>query len=342
MKFLLPLFLLAPLCLASPISGVLTLSTDPGDNVLGVVVSVTVPTPFGPRTVQQQDQTVVSGFLEIGGKASATTAVVSEAELLGGSLTFTDMAFSFLGGIQSVRTQSVTGTPSTISDPAAVDTNQNFDAAAFLVTLDGGTVNANGIETFSQTLSTDPLPVAGQGQGSIELVQTATALNVTNYIATVSLPVNATNPVQSGTSNIQGTITVTGSLTASGPVRIYTNSFVRWAVENNLVDDNTAPSFTEDENGDGIPNGLAWALGLSGDEVVSEPILTIDSERNASLILVNELQGQIDVESGTDLDVDNWENPIMTLTVGNTGDITLPVSSDPRRFYRLKAVEPME
>jgi len=74
---------------------------------------------------------------------------------------------------------------------------------------------------------------------------------------------------------------------------------------------------------------------MSEEKISDTPLIVNDSERNVTMALPDETLSDIRVESGTNLNVIDWGTPTEIIDAGSTGQINLPVSTDPRRFFSL-------
>ena len=329
-----------PLLFAQNISGLLTLDDSDGANVIDV--TLTVGSGIFSRT--ESDSTTASGTILLGGEASADTGEIFSLNFEGGDLAFTDMDFDFGFG-QTARTRNVEGFPFTPNPPATASTEGEFDAALHALTFDQGTLSSSGLISQSSDLSEDPVTFTPLEQemnfGQVTLSDPVVSLNATSYTGSLRLPVEGSSGIEDESGDEIGQVEVSGEITASGPVRIYRNAFTRWAVEGGIVDLDTAPSFTADFNNDGLPNGLAWALGLDSDETLDEPLFQVNADRSVTVTLPSsDLRSEVTIHAAHS--PEGLASTVPARSVNRfdlVTQITIPATSDTRRFFLMQALE---
>lgn len=90
------------------------------------------------------------------------------------------------------------------------------------------------------------------------LTETASTATSKTYNAVIAFDV-AIDDVIAVTDSIDATVTATGTIKISGSVTVDTASLYQsWAIANGIP----GALFGDDHNGDGVSNGILWALGL--------------------------------------------------------------------------------
>jgi hypothetical protein len=139
----------------------------------------------------------------------------------------------------------------------------SFAANQHRFDIDQGTITG----TTSGLLAGDPINTAftpenpasgtGNGNGSVVLVHTGDIGIYRNYTVTATMPVAINDSFVSGTNTVN--VTGTGTVRASGTVQVPKTEYLAWTLDQGIPN---AP-FAGDPNGDGVSNGLLWALGLN-------------------------------------------------------------------------------
>ena len=325
----------------SPGTGTLQLT---GSNVLSVDATAEV---FGIRDMDS-DTTAVSGTLEVDLQVNRSAAEVTDLVFTGGDLSFSDMDFQFSFstgpiplGSQTVATREVLGTPLTVGDNTAVQSDGGFSAAAHSVELDSGLITSEGSGgSFEQDLEDEPAEVAGRGNGSILLTATETRTNFTAYDVNLILPVDGEETVEDETTGATATLAISGSVNAAGQIRVFTDAFTQYAVETGLVDEDTVPSFTGDANGDGIQDGLAFALNLPAGATPAENLLRIDANRALRITLPEDGTNADVLVTASETLLPNSFEEIDRLEAGSSGEtLIISATSADQRFFRLETIE---
>lgn len=312
---------------------VLTLSDAPDVNVLGITLSA-----LGIQDGENSDLSgTVSATLEI----DPETDQVLEFTLTSGDLTATDMNFSLLGGlIADVSISDVKATIVTFAEgPVDAETGQ-FEASLHQVTLNQGSISGTSIggavdEDFSQ----NSVSGTGSGIGTVSITRTAVVGNIVTYEILVVLPLEFSNPLQDGVE-----VLVDGTVQMEGSIEVPLDPYLGWTEMNGIAE---AP-FEGDHDGDGIPNGLLWALGYGANDrpklftpdlfATGQVDLIIDPGPNGTLAPIT-VEVSHDLEVWTQLDpflILGFENPVPT---GEVWPIVLLLSRD-QNFIRLRAENP--
>jgi hypothetical protein len=314
-------------------STVLTLSDAPDVNILRVTLSA-----VGIEDEQDSDLSgTVDAILEI----DPATDQVSEFTLKSGDLTATDMDFSLLGGlIAEVSISDIKGTIATSAEGLVDAETGQFSGALHQITLNQGSISGCSIcgavdENFSQ----NPVSGAGSGTGTVAITRTATEGNIVTYDILVVLPLEFSNPLQEGVD-----VLVDATIQLEGSIEVPLDPYLGWTEMNGIPE---AP-FEGDHDGDGIPNGLLWALGYSANDrpelftpdlfIPGQVDLLIDPGPDGTRAPII-VEGSYDLEEWMLLDpfqIWGFENPV---PAGEVWPIVLTLSGD-RSFTRLRVVKP--
>ena len=230
----------------------LSLSEEPAANVLNVTLSA-----FG---IEDEESSDLSGAVEATLEINPGADQVSRLTINSANLTATDMSFSLAIGEISVAEVSLNGIEATIAtsqvgwvDPA---TGQ-FDAGEHEVTLSEGVISGTSVVgEVNENFSESPVSGAGSGTGEVALSRMAIKGNTITYSVVVVLPVEFSNPLQEGVD-----VRVDSTVQFEGVIEVPLDPFAAWAELQGIPD---AP-FAGDHDGDGVPNGLLWALGYDAD-----------------------------------------------------------------------------
>jgi len=158
--------------------------------------------------------------------------------------------------------------PGTVGPPALPP--GDFDASQHTFTVNSGTLGGNVFVPFlfNETISFDfasmPVGGAGSGTGSVSLSPTGSTPTSKSYDVTVLLPISVAENFD--VMGIIIPITAVGTAKVTGPATIEVtpaNPYLAWMEANSLA----GAVFEEDENGDGVPNGLQWGLGLAATDL---------------------------------------------------------------------------
>lgn len=230
----------------------LSLSEEPAANVLNVTLSA-----FG---IEDEESSDLSGAVEATLEINPGADQVSRLTINSANLTATDMSFSLAIGEISVAEVSLNGIEATIAtsqvgwvDPA---TGQ-FDAGEHEVTLSEGVISGTSVVgEVNENFSESPVSGTGSGTGEVVLSRMAVKGNTITYRVVVVLPVEFSNPLQEGVD-----VRVDSTVQFEGVIEVPLDPFAAWAELQGIPD---AP-FGGDHDGDGVPNGLLWALGYDAD-----------------------------------------------------------------------------
>ena len=215
-----------------------------------------------------------------------------------------------------------------------------FDAGEHEVTLDEGVITGSSIvgevnENFSQS----PVSDTGAGTGTVELSRIAIKGNTVTYGVMVDLPVQFCNPLQEGVD-----VRVSSTVHFEGVIEVPLDPYLGWAEIQGIPD----AAFEGDHDGDGVPNGLLWALGYDADArprlFVNDPLIPgqvdlILEHGPAGIRAPITVEGNFSQEGWTAVDpflILGFENPI---PVGEILPTVVLLSGD-RNFIRLRVEKP--
>ena len=162
-----------------------------------------------------------------------------------------------------------------------------------------------------------------------------------NYSVTATFPVSIADTFLAGTTSVA--ITASGTVKATGTLQVPRTEYLAWTIAQNIPN---AP-FNGDPNGDGVSNGLLWALGLNAN---SNPLPYLPRSNPAvpgGFIVPlppGGTGGPILIQSSPHLGwspaagVSPVANPLPT---GTRGTVTIAPDASPRRFVRLLVTEPL-
>ena len=339
MKALIALSLLSPLA-AIPANTTLTLVSDPNFNKVTVTVN---QGPFLSDTETTTLTGTVQAFFDINPGNGQTT----ELTLLNGRAKGTNMTFSrsFFGAGYNITVSNLSAAINTITPPGVVTpANGQFAANQHGFEIDQGSVNGTALGDQVNTSFTPQNPASGTGTGTGTVVLTAAGDTgiYRNYTVTATFPVSIADTFLAGTTSVA--ITATGTVKATGTLQVPRTAYLAWTIAQNIPN---AP-FNGDPNGDGVSNGLLWALGLNANSD-PRPHLPRSNPAAPGGFLVplpaGGSGGPILIQSSPHLGtwspataVSPVANPIPT---GTSGNVTIAPDGSPRRFVRLLVTEPL-
>jgi hypothetical protein len=340
MKRTLPLWLAlhSPLA-AIPASTTLTLVNQSGMNQISVTVN---PGPF----LSDTETTTLTGSVQATFDINPANGQTSELTLANGRANGTNMTFSksFLGLGYNITVSNLSAAIETITPPGVVTpANGQFAANQHGFEIDQGSVSGTALGDQVNTSFTPESSASGTGTGtgSVLLVHTGDSGIFRNYTVTATLPVSIADTFVAGTTSVA--ITATGTVRASGTVQVPKTEYLAWTLNQGVPN---AP-FAGDPNGDGVSNGLLWALGLNFAEkpgpylprpnpaVPGGFLFPVPASGTAAPILI---------QSSTNLG--SWSpagglspaaNPVPARTAS---PVTIAPDGSPRRFIRLQVNEP--
>jgi len=341
MKALLTLALgLIPPLAAIPTNTTLTLVNDPNFNK----VTVTVDPGSG---LDDTDVTTLTGTVQAFFDVNPANGQTTELTLVNGRANGTNMnfrrGFSFLG--YNINVTNLSTALNTISPPGMVTpATGSFAANQHRFYIDQGTISGTAFGAAVNEAFTPLNPASGTGNGDGTVVLTAAGISgiYRNYSVTATFPVSIADTFLAGTTSVA--ITASGTVKATGTLQVPRTEYLAWTIAQNIPN---AP-FNGDPNGDGVSNGLLWALGLNAN---SNPLPYLPRSNPAvpgGFIVPlppGGTGGPILIQSSPHLG--SWApatavapvaNPIPT---GTRGNVTIAPDGSPRRFVRLLVTEPL-
>ena len=339
----LSLGLISPLP-AIPANTTLTLVSDPNFNK----VTVRVDPGFG---LNDSDVTTLTGTVQAYFDVNPANGQTSELTLVNGRANGTDMTFarSVLGNGYNINVTNLSTALNTISPPGLVTPSTGiFAANQHRFDIDQGTVAGTtsgfliGNSTINEAFTPEsPASGTGNGNGSVVLTPTGTSGIYQNYSVTVIMPVLINDSFVSGNNTVA--VSGTGNLKGTGTLQVPRTGYLAWTVAENIPN---AP-FNGDPDGDGVSNGLLWALGLNAKSDPRPYLPRPDPAVPGGFIVplpAGGSGGPILIQSSPHLA--SWApaaavapvaNPI---PAGTSGNVIIGPDASPRRFVRLLVTEP--
>lgn len=332
--------------LASSGEAVLTLVNEPEFNE----VQVDVVPPFVPS----KDTTFLSGTLRGQIEVDTDTDTVRTLIAEGGNIVGSAIDLNRTGVLLRYNANSTElGIDiTTLTPPSRVDSSTgDFDASDHQFIVNSGTLSGQvhylGASTpIDQDFGANPFGSRSEGTGNVSLELLSSTPTSKTYAVTLIYPVSTNSTLsQSGlTVNIltSGTAKATGTLTVPLPT-----AYDRWRTANSIDD----PDFGADSNGDGVPNGVQWALGLNADALARLHLPTYDriiedtvhytlnlpengSAADLTVLFTPSLRHDFAPLPSTAV---NTGNPIPS---GSAGTVTIDVPSSRQGYFLLQAKEP--
>jgi hypothetical protein len=342
----LSLGLISPLA-AIPANTTLTLVADPNFNKVTVTVDPQVPL----FNLASSAVTTLTGTVQAFFDVNPANGQTTELTLANGRATGTDMNFTrnFFGSGYNINVTNLSAALNTIAPPGVVTpATGSFAANQHRFDIDQGTITG----TTSGLLAGDPIneaftpqnPASGTGNGNGSVVLTPTGISgiYQNYSVTVTMPVLINDSFVSGNNTVA--VTATGNLKGTGTLQVPRTEYLAWTVAENIPN---AP-FNGDPDGDGVSNGLLWALGLNANSD-PRPYLPRSNPAVPGGFIVplppGGTGGPILIQSSPHLGtwspatgVSPVANPI---PAGTSGNVTIAPDASPKRFLRLLVNEPL-
>ncbi|HUF61696.1 MAG TPA: hypothetical protein VMN36_06445 [Verrucomicrobiales bacterium] len=206
----------------------------------------------------------ISGTLTLDpdtGQASAFTLSGGALRIAPIHVTLTLFGFT----LADVVSSEVVAVPSTPLAPGLVDpATGEFDAAQYEVLLISGILTSTGQIEGEIDIAEEDVSGTGLGTGTIALTETGRDAASVTYEVEVTLPIDFEDEIDDDELSFGATVSVQGTIFAAGPVTVSLDgggevpSFDEWLAEQGL----TGAEFDEDSTGDGIDNGVRYALGI--------------------------------------------------------------------------------
>lgn len=302
-----------------------------------------------------RDTTRLSGSIEVLLEIDPVTDQVSEMTILDGDVQGSAVELSgstFLIGSYDLESSTLGATLATPEPPGIVDpATGEFDSAQHTFTVSSGTLGGNisiGLLGINENLDFDftnePVGGTGLGTGTVTLTPTTSTPTSKSYNVDVELPVAVDQVFEA--AGVEVPIRANGSAKLSGPATIEIipdDPFVLWSEANGIA----GATPLQDSNGDGVSNGIQWALGLDASENPF-PHLLQPGETNAATVSFTlslpegGTASPLLVTTGTDpLQPFTPLGPALISPVGNpipagtSGEITIRIPRGQRGFVQL-------
>lgn len=262
---------LATLILASPhllaVEGIATLNVVEEDGFNQIELDLNPP-----LLAASSDSTTLSGTVQVKLEIDPENDQVSEITVIDADLegTAIELSAGNAGANYSFESEGLGATLHTPNPPGIVDpATGEFDASEHELTVNQGQMSGQifilfvANETVDFDFASMPFGGAGAGTGTVELTPKSSTATTKTYDVAVVINIEIADNVAAGGFEIP--IGAAGMMKAAGTVTVPlepADPYTVWADVNGIAD---AP-FEGDENGDGTPNGLQWALGLNADD----------------------------------------------------------------------------
>lgn len=321
---------------AVPVRGemILTLADAPGVNVLTVTL--------GAGAITNEQTSRLSGTVNSTLLIDPSTNEVSDLTFNSAEISATDMRFLLgFGLIANVTISELEADLATSTSGFVDPASGQFDATQHQVTLDQGAISGTSlVGQIDENFTDNPVSGTGNGTGTVTLTRTGVAGNIVDYDVLVVLPVQFSNPLQEGVD-----VFLEGTIQLEGSIALPLDPYLAWTEENGIP----AAPFAGDHDGDGIPNGLLWALGYEADQrpVVFTPDLFFPGQIDFFVepgpkgtlapIVVEE---SVDLEDWFEMDrfsVEGFENPV---PAGTAWPFMITLSGGSSGYARLRALAP--
>ncbi len=311
-----------------------------------------------------EDTTTLSGEVELLLEVDPSTGQVSEMTITDGTISGTPLRISesqFFVGRYELNSSVIGADLTTPEAPGIVDpATGEYDASQHNFTVSSGTLGGSisiTLAGINEELSFDfeemPVGGAGSGTGTVTLTLLESSETSKTYDAVVLLPISVVENFavpESPLGDLEIPISATGTAKLGGTVVleiIPEDPFVLWTEANGI------PGVTqlEDTNGDSVPNGLQWALGLDA-ETSPFPHLLTPSETSAQNVgFTITLPDSGSVAPLTVLSTDDPSGSFNVLNsgavsagnpipAGTSGTVSISLPRESRGFLRLMVGEP--
>lgn len=321
------------------VEAILTLGSGVGVNEIEINATI-------GGAVSDTATTTYSGTIEVALEVSDHQ--VSSFHMTGGKVSSSDTGFTFEvfpGTAQNVDFVDLAAAPTSLTGAEALGVPGQFSASLHVFRFNEGCLVSTGAFGDSKSLvAENPFDAAGTDLGQITLSAPTTLLSTltsepiaTEYAASLSLPLNST--VTDASSGLSVVTVTTGTVTAEGNVLVYAHPFYEWATEN-APEAGLAIAFDADANGDGVSDGLAWALGHAAGTTARLPDFSWDAVQEEFVFTLPETtRHPITLEASDDLSADGWLplagfDPIAPETVG---ELRIPRGEKNTRFFRFSS-----
>lgn len=328
---------------AIPATSTLTLVNEPGFNRITVTVA-----PQVVFDLSDSDTTTLTGTVDATFDIDPAAATTRELTLTNGRANGTSMSFarSFLGQGYNITVSNLSTGLYTINPPGVVTpATGQFAASQHRFEIDQGTISGTALgspvnESFTPE---NPASGTGSGTGTVTLVPAGDSGIYRTFAVTVVMPVTINDSFVTGTTTVN--VTASGTLKGTGTVQVPRTEYLAWTADEGIPG---AP-FTGDPDGDGVPHGILWALGLpaSGDArpflPQSDPldpkgfIFSLPAGGIATPLVLEESDDLTEWNDVGEAGISTGVNPLMK---GTAGIVVVSPDGSAARFLRLRATEP--
>jgi len=307
-----------------------------------------------PVLPKGEDTTTLSGAIEVLLEIDPATDQVSEMTIVDGEIEGSSVEISesaFLIGSYDLESSILGASLATLDPPGLVDPNSGeFDSAQHSFTVTSGTLGGNislPLLGLDQDISFDfaELPVGGTGLGvgTVTLTPTGATPTSKSYEVVVLLPIAIDETFEAEGFEIPVGVSGTAKLVGPATIEIEPEDpFLTWTEQNGLA----GATRLEDANGDGVPNGLQWALGLTASDSPFPHLLTPNGTTAATVDFTLVLPdggtaAPLTVVTSTALELPfNVLSPASVssgnpIPQGTTGSITIALPKGARGFVQL-------
>ncbi|MFP6885884.1 MAG: hypothetical protein VCA40_15740 [Roseibacillus sp.] len=331
---------------ATPVTAQLAAVNEPDFNQITL--------EFEPPVLPNGEGTsTLSGAIEVLLEIDPATDQVSEMTIVDGEIEGSPVEISessFLGSYD-LESSTLGASLATLDPPGLVDPNSGeFDSSQHSFTVTSGTLGGNisaPLLGLDEDLTFDfaELPVGGTGfgTGTVTLTPTGATPTSKSYEVVVLLPIAVEQTVEAEGFEIP--IRANGTAKLVGPATIEIepeDPFVAWTEQNGIA----GATQLEDANGDGVPNGLQWALGLDASDSPFPHLLRPDRTTAATVDFTLALPdggtgAPLTVVTTTDLELPfNVLDPASVssgnpIPQGTTGSVTIALPRGERGFVQL-------
>jgi hypothetical protein len=347
MKLLPAILLLTMPAHAIPSGTTLTLVNDPIPGQPGKFYGVLDITISGASISTDTTTTTLSGTVDAAFNVNPASGETSELTLSNGDISASD--FSLSGSVLSfssynANATNLTATLFTSTPPGSVvPQSGEFAASQHKFSIQQGTVTGVAAgQPFNEAFTpSSPFEGIGNGQGAVSLTPTTSDAIYQNYDVTVILPgVTITDTITAGTFiTVTADVTGTGDIKATGSLQVPHTEYLAWTIEQGIPG---APG-DGDANHDGVPNALAWALGLGANVNASANLPSVTPSNGLQFeipgsgsIAEIRLQHSTTLGGWADVPVNRLSLPLNPFPIGSSGMITVSPSGSPTGFFRLK------
>jgi len=317
---------------------------DPAFNRL----TVTVDPGLG---LSDTDTTTLTGTVSAGFDVDPATGRTSELTLSDGRASATDMSFSrsVFGQGYSVAIRDFSAAIATPNPPGTVDpASGEFDASQHALTIDQGSATGQSVilgnvTPIDFTITPEaPVEGAGAGTGQVVLTPSGSSGDFLLYQVEVLLPADFDETFTDTSGSI--TLGATGTLKAVGTLEVPASEYLAWTIAEGIP----GAGGQADANGDGVPNAIAWAMGLGAIEqaawtlprpVVNSPPgfeIPFPSSGTAAPVFIEVSSSP---GSWNLLPAGRCSLGVNPIPAGHGGTVQVSPSGEPREFLRLRVDE---